>query len=54
MPQWLKILLLAAGLLIGAAFLVELVLAVRRLAAAVRYPARHARRGQDAHRPGRP
>ena len=42
MPQWLKIMLLAAGLLIGAAFLVELVLAVRR------------RRRQSAAGPGTP
>jgi hypothetical protein len=30
MPQWLRIMLLAAGLLIGAAFLAELVLAIAR------------------------
>ena len=42
MPQWLRIMLLAAGLLIGAAFLAELVLAIarrrRRLAAANAQP----------------
>ena len=36
MPSWLKILLLAAGLLIGAAFLVEPVLVIRRRRAAAR------------------
>jgi LysM repeat protein len=36
MPGWLKTLLLAAGLLIGAAFLVEPILAVRRRRAAAR------------------
>ena len=30
MPQWLRIMLLAAGLLIGAAFLAELVLVIAR------------------------
>jgi LysM repeat protein len=41
MPQWLKIMLLAAGLLTGTAFLTELLLAVRR-------------RRQPATRPGTP
>jgi LysM repeat protein len=36
MPSWLKILLLAAGLLIGAAFLAEPVLVIRRRRAATR------------------
>jgi LysM repeat protein len=36
MPQWLKLMLLAAGLIAGAAFLAELALAVRRRRQAVR------------------
>ncbi len=59
MPQWLKILLLAVGLLIAVTFLAELVRAARRrrqaaIAAAVQRPQGPARPGAwPSHRPAR-
>ena len=52
MPQWLKTLLLAVGLLILAAFLVEPLLVVRRRRRQAQAPARQLRQVEPVQLPG--